>query len=502
MPQLPVTNIPEDGAVLLDNFFCEPDGVRPRKGFAPWVSGLTGTVETLFSYAGGTTKKLFAAAGDSLYDVTTSGTTPTRLLASLTSAQWNTLNTSTSGGPQLLLFNGADAPLRYLVASNTFTPLSFTPDGADSAFSPNNLVSACQYAARIFMASVGSTTLRYTPPDTFQGQLGYLECGAAFAQGGTVAAVERWTHDAGNGLYDQLVVVSTEGDLVVYRGTDPSNASAWTIAGSYRIAKPIGRKCLIRLGGDLGLLTVDGIKKMSLLITQDSGVNEETDPFYNVNPVIRDAALTGAPLVGWSLTAHRDKSMMLINVPKVSGAVVEQYVMNIGTQSWSRFTGINAACWASFNGSLYFGMTNGRVMQAATGYSDNGVPIQAGMICGFGAAGQQAIIKQGKLMRAIFLSNASLTPKVGLCADYSIRLPSVSQSDITHDVAVWDRAIWNVSRWASGQFGAPHDNWVSVNAVGFALAPALSLSMATSAPDSAWAKLVGFHVLVEAGGLT
>jgi hypothetical protein len=497
MPNLPLTGLPVDGAVLLDNWFCEADGIRPRGGSRLYASNLGGSVETIMSYVGEGSEKLFAAAGSAIYEITPGVVVGSPIITGFSSPRWQTVNMATSGGPSLLGFNGFDRPFRF--NGTVFSAPPYTAASGDPAVDVTAMVAASTYASRLFIASVNKTVLLYTAPDTFQGEVSRLEVGAAFARGGSVQALDRWTHDTGSGTDDYLVVVSTEGDIVVYSGTNPSDAASWNLVGTYATAKPVGRRCMVRLGGDLAILTVDGVKKMSRIVTQDSGVNEKKDPFYNVNPAIRDSVIKAGEQPGWGLFTHRDKSMFIVNVPRVAGATVDQYVMNIGTQAWSRFTGLKALCWASFGGLLYYGEGNGRVLMAETAYGDEDRSTFSALISGFSNAGGGRI-KQTKMLKAILMSNVSVSPLLGVCFDYQIALPGAgSASSDSSETARWDFARFDISRWASGRFGAAHQEWAGVEGIGYTFATAMTLTLDETTPSIATIKLVGFMLLLEPG---
>jgi hypothetical protein len=59
-----------------------------------------------------------------------------------------------------------------------------------------------------------------------------------------------WTVDGGDGPDDRAVFVTSEGEVIVYQGTNPSSATTWAKIGSYYIGKPLGRRCLEKFGGD------------------------------------------------------------------------------------------------------------------------------------------------------------------------------------------------------------------------------------------------------------
>ena len=99
-------------AVVLENFYPTPSQIQLRKGYTQYATGITGQVDTLMQYSGGSTSKMFAAAGSVIYDVSTAGAA-TSAVTSLGSDRWQYVNASTAGGNFLTAVNGTDAALIY-----------------------------------------------------------------------------------------------------------------------------------------------------------------------------------------------------------------------------------------------------------------------------------------------------------------------------------------------------------------------------------------------------
>lgn len=53
-------------------------------------------------------------------------------------------------------------------------------------------------------------------------------------------AAETWTLDSGEGLDDYLVVTTSEGQVGVFRGTDPTSVATWGLVGVWNLGEPIG----------------------------------------------------------------------------------------------------------------------------------------------------------------------------------------------------------------------------------------------------------------------
>ena len=97
-------------AVTLENWFPTPSDLTLRKGYSKHSTGITGTVHSLMNYAGLTEQKLFAAAGTSIYNVTSS---PATAVHTITNDKFQHVMMSTAGGDFLVMCNGADPVTLY-----------------------------------------------------------------------------------------------------------------------------------------------------------------------------------------------------------------------------------------------------------------------------------------------------------------------------------------------------------------------------------------------------
>ena len=98
-------------AVTLTNWFPTPTDVTLRKGYTKYSTGITGDVNSLMNYAGPSSQTLFAAAGSSIYNCSTS--TASVAATGLTNSKFQHVNVTTAGGSFLVACNGADAVQIY-----------------------------------------------------------------------------------------------------------------------------------------------------------------------------------------------------------------------------------------------------------------------------------------------------------------------------------------------------------------------------------------------------
>jgi hypothetical protein len=99
----------------------------------------------------------------------------------------------------------------------------------------------------------------YLPTLSIQGAANYIDMSSVAQLGGYLVAVGTWTIDAGYGVDDNLVFITSNGEIIVYAGTDPSDVTKWGLIGVWRTGKPVGKRCLIKYGGDIVALTYNGV---------------------------------------------------------------------------------------------------------------------------------------------------------------------------------------------------------------------------------------------------
>lgn len=102
-----------EDAVTLTNWWPGTNSVILRNGYTKHATGMTGQVESVMTYASGSSDKLLAAVGEYIYNVTTGGAVGSPDLSSLTNAKWQSVNFTNTGGSYLMMVNGADKLRSY-----------------------------------------------------------------------------------------------------------------------------------------------------------------------------------------------------------------------------------------------------------------------------------------------------------------------------------------------------------------------------------------------------
>lgn len=451
---------PED-AVILSNLFPNTSGVALRSGSLNWATGLGNQVNSLMVYnpASGT-PKMYGAAGGSVFDVTSSGAVGAAVLGSLSSDKWIHDNFATSAGPFLLMVNGVDGYYVYNGTSwqqvtSSSTPISIT--GVD----PTTLSFVCSFANRVWFIQKNSLNAWYLPVSSVGGAAVQFPMQPIFRRGGSLVAMGVWTVDGGYGMQDYLCFVTSEGEVAIYQGTDPSQSTTFSKVGTYQLGTPMGNNCFLKYGGDLLYIGKDGLGPISRLLAS-SRVNTQVDLTYKIQGAISGATSSYASNFGWQMLLHPLQNQLYLNIP-IGVGQQQQYVMNTITGAWCNFTGWAANCWVRFQDRIFYG-ANGVVTQAWTNnLDDNGAQINGEGLQAFQTFGSNQQ-KQFTMARPLLQSSGVPGVLIGLNTDFDLTAPVGVPSFSQPPYGVWDQGLWDSAIWGSASVVS--NNWEYAAGVG------------------------------------
>lgn len=479
--------MPPTDAVALDNVNVGATDVTLRNGFETYATGLGSYVESLIEYSPPdvTGNKLFAAVPTDIYDVTTAGAVGAAAVTSLTNGRWQYTMMSTAGGNFLVICNGADSVRNYNGSAWSIPSIT----GVTSS----TLVNVCNHQNRLWFCAVNSLKAWYLAGASIAGAATEFDIGPLCRLGGHLMAMGTITRDGGSGMDDLLAMVTSKGEVVIYSGTDPNDSEAWFLQGVYKIAEPVGRRCLLKVGADLAVITSNGIISLSTVIPISSSGQGQAAASDKIGPAFRDAYRVGGTSFGWQVIEYPKKGMSIVNIPVSERATANQYVMNTATGAWSRWTGINAGCWSLLGDQMYFGGNDGKVYRITEGYDDDGAEIPALIIPAFNRFGTPNR-KHFKEARVLAYGPSDYSPGLAMAVDYATSGINYSYpSAVVTNGSLWDIAEWDTAEWGSAT--VPLSAWQSVAGLGVAGTVAVSVSL-----DEQYT-INGIDVLYEAGGL-
>lgn len=441
-----IANMKPEYAVIMRNWWPEPSEVSIRKGSITHATGLPAAVETIFEYnppSGAT--KVFAAADGDVYDVTASGTVGAAVITGKSNDRWQAVPMTTPGGNFVYIFNGVDEPMLY--NGTTWMAVDDVSTPNITGLTTSDIVDGVVFKGRLYLVEVGSMSLWYLPPAQVGGSASDIDMGQIFQRGGRIVTARTWTIDAGDGSDDHLVVISSEGEVAVFAGFDPSDANTWRLVGLFYLGKPIGQRCAVKFGGDLLIITRDGVFPLGsgLLSASIDKRVALTDAIQNK---IRLDATTNFSRFGWQLVVFSQESALILNTPGQFAS--KQYVMNTLTGAWSEFNGWDANCWLYSQDSLFYGTDDGRVVRAWVQNSDDGTPITADVLPAFSYFGSKAANKFFTLVRPYLATGGKPSILYSLNGDFQASDPfgvlvTTPPEGMTWGAMVWGSMIWGGS---------------------------------------------------------
>jgi hypothetical protein len=461
----PISAMAPTDALVMDNMIPRPGGLELRGGYKQHCA-VTGTPKSLFSYVGtnNTTVKLFAAIGGEIIDVTTSTASVSQAATGSTDDLWYTAQFST-GADMFLLAVSPSAG--YWTYSTTSGWVKRTPTNL-----PANPKTVVVWKQRLWFTCENDTNVYYMGTvDTITGTVTALPMGAQLRSGGYVACGINWTMDAGLSVDDYLVFIGTQGDVVVWQGTDPTSASTFGIKGVWYVG-PVPTKGAFwtPMGGDVMIVSQAGVAMLSAIVRGTFDAITQNSPASKILPALRPLVALYKATAQWQVIPVASSNILIIKPPKTTEGWIN-YVMDMATGSWCRFTGIPSDCMTVVDGKLYSAGPS-FVYESLGGTTDNqtiagaaGNQMEGDVLSAFNAYGSPANLKKWSMVRPSFISSSAPSVKLQINTQYNLTTVDGTPGFASEAASNWDAGVWGVAAW----FGAynTYEAWAGSAAMGY-----------------------------------
>lgn len=498
-----------DQAEKLDNILPTSRGGKLRHGSARFTQ-IGARTTALMPYSSGGSRVLVAATGSSLHvisnpEVLSSAGGPLPHLDSkffsdgtgyldgpvpasvsgLLGGDWSYTQFANSAGEFLYMTNVSDGPYYYDGSSLT----------AAAVTGATGLSAVWSFGKRLFFVEQGTLSAWYLATNAIAGALTEFPLQGVFRRGGSLLFGSAWSVDSGEGLDDLCVFVTDRGEVAVYSGSDP--ASDFALQGVYEIGTPLDKNTWFRSGGDLAILTEEGIIPLSAALRLDRAALTQESVSLPIEDAWLDAVRRRADLYPFGVTFWRREEQLVVSGIRDAGTPV-CYVANAQTGRWCRYTGWDVQAGCVLDGDFYFGDENGYIYKAGIGGTDSGTPITATYVARFDDLGS-ADIKEAVHARLVARSNTGINPKLFANSDYIVTLPSsVDDTDGTSGAA-WGTALWGAFVWGGAAPTLAVQQWQSVNAIGSSLSVGFQIK---STNTEAWDfEVAGIDLVYQRGRL-
>jgi len=571
--QLPVAGInardalvamaPTD-AIDLINVLSNPYGLTVRPGYEEFATNLPGStaVETLMSFYPATAPQsvtppalqnsitdifqpsptadvavdvggeLFACTNGQIYDITAGGIGPWAAQPGVTATSdiWTWINFQNAVGNFLLACNFDGGYYAYgevgfssgfstgfrTKASGFAKIAEGTLPGTIQGINPDLFVYMMTWKRRNWFIEKDSSRAWYLPVEQVTGEAHQFDFGPHFRHGGRLEILTSWTVDGGEGIDDYLVAISSQGDVVIFKGYDPDSAAtdpaAFQLHGIWYVgALPYGRRCADPVGGDIYILSVTGLSRISQLVAMGQIASELTeDSASKIDPLIRTTMQDSQNTPGWFIKLIPHEQMMLVGVPEVLiGEGPAHLALKIRQKAWSKLLDLPISYYLNHGGLVFGGgdalastpTAVGKVFlmfDNALDFARIGDPLSGNLVrCrvtpAYSAFGSPGHFKRYTMVRPTFVTQGPVSVKINVMTDYGAGQYFNTPTLPAQFGDLWDNALWNRAKWSG--FSKPIHKWLGVTGGGFAATCQIDFSA------SGGSKLMSIDWNVVPGGI-
>ena len=384
----------------------------------------------------------------------------------------------------------------------------------DYGISPKSFINVNSYMNRLWFVPNNSTDVVYLQTvGGISGAASVFPLGQLLRKGGYIVAIGTWTVDTRQNVDEYIAFISSRGEVIVYQGTDPTTATTFALTGIYQIGSPIGRRCCLRISGDLQVITVDGVVGMSEMLSTDrAAANRVSLTSIIMNEIATDAQAYKNNF-GWQMIEFAFGTLAIINVPIEENNQAIQYVMNTITGAWCRFIGLdttgtinytygmNANCWeVDAYDNIYFGANDGTIYQWNVGASDNTLPITCLVKTAYNNFGNGAQLKRYPLLQPLITTTGSPIPSIGINVDFKDTSILSTAEPYGVNSTNWDQINWDQFNWPGP--ATTQDSWTSVQGIGHYVSIVTQLTTQSTPSNPAYyptIQLNGWNIIAEQG---
>lgn len=433
-------------ASVLTNWFPTQTGIRVRGGCRKHGLAAGGAaISRAFRYKYASTEKLFVSTASAIFDMTSPVAPPATVTAAvtgLTSGDWSAFQHSNTGGSYLILTNGSDTRRVFDGTSWATTPNITFADSTTMA----QLSYGWLFANREFFVKKNSLDAYYLDVAAIGGAATLFPLGGTMKKGGALLSGFSWSlESSGSGTTEYCCFLSTEGEVAIFAGTDPSNAATFSLQGVYQVSKPLGKSAWMKRGGDVFIATISGLVPLSQALTRGVETLSQASASKNIDDLWRAAALDSP--TGWIITQWIEESLVFVSFPASPSFSDTTFVMNVITGKWSIVRNWYANCFETLQGGLFFGSSGGAVFQGDITGTDDGKPFLAPYLSAFlpGKFGQRITAGMAS-MRLISATN--ITVKLFAKSDFDTSYPTPANVNVSEtDSSTWDAGLWDFASW-------------------------------------------------------
>lgn len=339
------------------------------------------------------------------------------------------------------------------------------------------------YKNRLYFIEKESTNVWYLPVDSIGGAAEVFRMGGEFSEGGKLLIGSGWSLDTSGdgGLSEQCIFITDEGQVVAYQGLSPEPDQGWSRVGGYKIGKPLGSLAWIRAGGDIIVATDIGDVPLSQAVNRDIAALSPVAVSYPIETEW-NRTVDERRSLPWHCVVWPERQMVIVAPQVVEDLPPMAFVANARTGAWAKFTNWNIKCLCVYDGRLFFGSSDGKVIEAYVTGMDEGSPFTARALPLFNDLGSPASLKSAKIARAVTRGTNDANPKLSVMRDYEVSFTAPPPAPIISGSGVWGGAIWGQSEWGGIADKKTQQKFTSVSKLGYSLSVGMQITSGSLTP--------------------
>ena len=446
-------------AILLDNLIPRNRGCVLRRGHRRWVSNLSGEVRTLMEYhpAAGEPSappKLFAAvATGAIYDV------------SALSGQHSIPDSCADGGPRpwrcptwaldivqlrdehrrrrhgaLLVMVGLGGGYWTYDGTAWAQHTAGVGVGQIDGVDPMTFSFAMVYKTQLVFLQKGTTTLWSLPSGQIAGIATPFDLGSLLPNGGALVAAVNWTFDgsaaggtgAAGGMDNKLVLISDQGDVLVYStGDEGLDGAGVSLQGRWFVGRvPVGHRFFSQYAADVAIISERGLSFMTELM-RGEGFFTQAQAAARINSDLASQVTETLDVYSWEVKFLSHEQLLVIKLPEYRGRLDLQWAFEVNNRAFCMLRGYYMMTIEAFNGHSFGGDAVGNVWALFEGDSDgevDGVPgkdLQGAVVTSFQSLGEGVRVKRFLMVKPSFIASTPPSMQVRLNSEWNLLAPSV-----------------------------------------------------------------------------
>ena len=452
-------------SLLCENFITRQFGLELRSGYLKWQDNLGDPARTIaeFHDRDPVNDKLFAFTEVGIFDVTLrlENVTPATpdvtfgFQQALASDIWSHTNFSTNFVSYLCVCSAGNGYYTYDDAGGWVQHVAGVGAGDIDGTDPVDFDYILEWKRRLWFVKAGETSAWYLPVNQIAGEVREFDFGPFLAHGGSIAAMISWTRDGGNGADDYLVITGTEGDVVLYQGTDPNQSVSFGLSGAWYVGGfPVGRRFFENIGGDVQMLCSQGLVSLEVLMTGQN-IDVASGLSYKIQEALTAEFRDRKDDFSWEVLYDSGNSIVILKVPAKASEDNWAYAAGIHSKGWSTLVNMPMVTLSKFGNDLFGSDETGVIYKLLSGNNDNvgfsgseGVSeIAAQLQTSFLPVGGGNDLKIPQLVASVFLAESAPSVNTNVNTEFNFAGATAPAFQQLQGQFLWDTALWDVAYW-------------------------------------------------------